>query len=583
MSIHAATMTLPRPVWSLKQQVSTQDEVKVNGRKLTTLVQLLLAQRGMTSQEDIQSFLQPKLANLSDPFLLPNMQAAVDRILRAVDDQERVVLYGDYDVDGVTSLAVLHLTLRQYGLNTNMFLPHRMEEGYGVSRDGITRVFEDFGKPDLFLALDCGTTSLTEMRALKEVGVDVVIVDHHELSPDGPPLCEALVNPKLGYHSHHFCTVGLVFKLAHALMKVRKLDGFELKEMLDLVTLGTVADLVPLVQENRILVKRGLELIGQTKRPGLKALKTVAGIDGLVQTHHLGFRIGPRLNAAGRLDTASTSLSVLLAEDDAEALAGAELLDQHNRDRQGVENACFLEAEAQLLALGDVSQLGGIVLASRNWHPGVVGIVASRISRLCHRPTILIAIAEDGLGKGSGRSIPGISLVEIIEECRLLLQKGGGHAMAIGLSVEEAKIPEFRSAFSEAVRVRLNSEDLRPLLEMDAELKLQDLTSDFLEQYKMMEPFGMANPEPVFLCRGVMPRLPGRVLKEKHLRVMLQQGAAQQDAIFFNAPLKEMPPPPWDVALRLQRNFFRGQENWQFTIESIRAAECVAGVLPSPT
>jgi single-stranded-DNA-specific exonuclease len=446
MSTDLAPISLPRPLWRLKPQAEAEGSVLINGQRLAPLIRTLLAQRGLTQQEEVQGFLQPKLANLSDPFLLPQMQAAVDRILRAVDDQERVVLYGDYDVDGVTSMAVLHLALRRYGITTHMFLPHRMEEGYGVSRDGVTRVFEDFGRPDLFIALDCGTTSLTEMKALKEVGVDVVIVDHHELSPDGPPICEALVNPKLSDHSHHFCTVGLVFKLVHALMKARRIEGFDLKEMLDLVTLGTVADLVPLIEENRILVRRGLELITHTKRPGLKALKTVAGVDGLVQTHHLGFRIGPRLNAAGRLDTAATSLDVLLAEDDNEAMAGAELLDTHNKERQGVENQCYVEAEAQLLAMGDISQLSGIVLASRGWHPGVVGIVASRISRLCHRPAILIAIAEDGMGKGSGRSIPGISLVEIIDECRHLLHKGGGHAMAIGLSLPEEKIPDFRTA-----------------------------------------------------------------------------------------------------------------------------------------
>jgi single-stranded-DNA-specific exonuclease len=226
--------------------------------------------------------------------------------------------------------------------------------------------------------------------------------------------------------------------------------------------------------------------------------------------------------------------------------------------------------------MGDVSQATGIVLASRNWHPGVVGIVASRISRLTHRPAILIAIAEDGMGKGSGRSIPGISLVEIIDECRPLLQKGGGHAMAIGLSVTEANIPAFRAAFAESVRQRLTSGDLKPQLEIDAELDLNAMGSVFLEQYRLMEPFGMANPEPVFLCRSVMPRLPGRVLKEKHLRVTLQHGAALQDSIYFNAPLNELPPPPWDVALRLQRNYFRGTESWQCTIEGIRAAEPLA-------
>ncbi len=573
MSNPATTFSLPRAAWVLKPKLEAVLAGGVAGRPLTPLIRQLLGQRGYSTDAQVQDFLNPKLAALADPFDLPEMQAAVQRIFEAVDQRQNVVLYGDYDVDGVTSMSIMHLTLKAYGLHTKLFLPHRMEEGYGVSRDGITRVFEEFGKPDLIIALDCGTTSLTEMEALKQLGVDVVIVDHHELSPDGRPHCVALVNPKLSDRNHHFCTAGLAFKVAHALLKTRKLDDFDLKEMLDLVALGTVADLVPLIAENRILVRRGLELIANTERPGLRALKEVAGLDGFVQTHHLGFRIGPRLNAAGRLDTALTSLHVLLEEDHSEAMSGAQLLDQHNRERQAVENQVFKEAEAMLQTLGSLDDLPSIVLGSRDWHPGVVGIVASRISRMCHRPAILIAIDDEGMGKGSGRSIPGVSLVEAIESCRHLLPKGGGHAMAIGLSVHESNIDAFREAFAAVVREKLANECPTPTLELDAELRLRDMTSDFLEQFKLLEPFGQANPEPVFLCRSVSPRLPGRVMKEKHLRVTLMQDGAQQDAIYFNAPLNELPPPPWDVALRLQRNWFRGNESWQFTIEGIRAAE----------
>ncbi len=545
----------------------------MNGRPAAPLIRLLLAQRGITTEQGVVDFLYPRLAKLGDPFQLPEMEAAVERILAAVDGKQRVVLYGDYDVDGVTSMAVLHLTLKAYGLDTHLFLPHRLEEGYGVSFDGIARVLEEFGKPDLFVALDCGTTSLKEMAFLADQGVDVVIIDHHELSQLGRPVCRALVNPKLGTHHHYFCTVGLVFKVAHALLKRRKLPDFDLREMLDLVALGTVADLVPLIDENRVLVRRGLELIAATTRPGLRALKAVSGVDGIVQTQHLSFRLGPRLNAAGRLDTASTSLQVLLAKDDETACEGADLLDLHNRERQGVETQVFREAEAQLQALGDVSALSAIVLGSRDWHPGVVGIVASRLSRMCHRPTILIAIDADGVGKGSGRSIPGVSLVEAIEPCRDLLRAGGGHAMAIGLSIHEEHIESFRARFGEVVSRCLADPSLGPTLEIDAELKLRDMTSDFLEQFKLLEPFGMANPEPVFLCREVHPRLPGRVMKEKHLRVSLVQDGIQQDSIYFNAPLNDLPPPPWNVAVRLQRNFHRGNESWQFTIEGIRGAD----------
>jgi single-stranded-DNA-specific exonuclease len=339
------------------------------------------------------------------------------------------------------------------------------------------------------------------------------------------------------------------------------------------VALGTVADLVPLVSENRLLVRRGLEALAQTQRLGLRALKQLAGVDGLVQTHHVSFRLGPRLNAAGRLDTALKSLELLLAAEMETAAELANLLEAQNKDRQNVEQAVHAEAEAMLGTLGDLNELSAIVLGSRNWHPGVIGIVASRISRLCHRPTILVSFDENGVGKGSGRSIPGFSLVEAIDICRDHLLGGGGHAMAAGISVEEAKIDSFREAFSIAARKALSDEAMTPVLELDAEVRLKDLTLSFLENYKLMEPFGQKNTEPLFLCRRVNPKLPGRSIKGKHLRLMLTQDGAGMDSVWFNAPIGKLPPPPWDVAMRLQRSFFRGQEQWQITLEGVRTSE----------
>jgi single-stranded-DNA-specific exonuclease len=558
--------------WLLKSVPEGSRDV---GKKLGLhpLVADLVAQRGMLDESTARAFLQPRLSDLGDPFEGPEMEAAVERLLAAVDGKERVILFGDYDVDGVTSMAVLHLTLRAYGLDTFLFLPHRMDEGYGMSRDGLARCIEEHGEPALLVALDCGTTSLAEAAWLKEQGIDCLIVDHHELAQSGRPECIALVNPQLGETFHHLCTVGLVFKVVHAMQKTRRLASFDLKDYLDLVALGTVADLVPLIGENRSIVRRGLESIANTKRPGMRALKEVAGVDGLVQTHHLGYRLGPRLNAAGRLDTALTSLQLLLTDDPREAREYAELLDQHNRERQGVELKVMNEALAMVAQMGSLDEVHGIVLGSRAWHPGVIGIVASRISRQCHRPTILIAIDEGGIGKGSGRSIRGLSLVDAMNECRGLLLKGGGHAMAAGLSIEEGKIDAFRLAFGEVVQKALEGEARFPVLELDAEFSLRDMKSSFLDQYRQMEPFGMKNPEPLFLCKNVSPRLPGRVLKEKHLRVSLFQDGISMEAMYFNAPFDRLPPPPWDVALRIQRNHYRGNESWQILIEDVRAAQ----------
>ena len=565
-------MFIRPPRWLVKPDAEGAAELAAE-TGLPSLLTHLLAQRGITTAEKARDFLVPKLATLGDPRLLPEMPAAVERMLKAVDEKQKVVLYGDYDVDGVTSMALLHLVLKAYGLETRLFLPSRMEEGYGLSMDGLAKCFELFGKPDLLIALDCGTTSLNETAWLAEQGVDCVIVDHHELSPLGKPKCLAMVNPKLGEEWHYFCTAGLVFKVAHALLKTRPAPNFDLKETLDLVALGTVADLVPLVSENRLLVRRGLEALGQTQRHGLRALKLLAGVDGLVQTHHVSFRLGPRLNAAGRLDTAAKALELLLAPEMETAAELANLLEAQNKDRQNVEQAVHAEAEAMLGTLGDLDDLSAIVLGSRNWHPGVIGIVASRISRLCHRPTILVSFGEDGVGKGSGRSIPGFSLVEAIEVCNEHLLGGGGHAMAAGISVEESKFDNFRVAFSAAARKALSDEAMTPLLELDAEVKLKDLTLSFLENYKLMEPFGQKNPEPLFFCRRVMPKLPGRSIKGKHLRLMLTQDGAGMDSVWFNAPIGNLPPAPWDVAMRLQRSFFRGQEQWQVTLDSVRSAE----------
>jgi single-stranded-DNA-specific exonuclease len=561
----------PPPRWQLKPVPADAADLATD-MGVPPLLATLLLQRGISGTEAAREFLVPRLAHLGDPGRLPEMQAAVARILRAVDEGQKVALYGDYDVDGVTSMALMFLALKAYGIAPHLFLPSRMEEGYGLSLDGFARLFEEFGKPDLLIALDCGTTSVRELTWLQEQGVDCVIIDHHELAPTGRPPCAALVNPKLGEDFHYFCTAGLVFKVAHALLKTRFVAGFDLKETLDLVALGTVADLVPLIDENRLLVRRGLEALAETPRIGLRALKESAGVDGFIQTHHVGFRLGPRLNAAGRLDTAATALQLLLAEDPVEAAEYAALLESHNRDRQAVELEVYNEAERMLQELGDLEQVPAIVLGSRNWHPGVVGIVASRISRLTHRPAILFSFDENGMGKGSGRSIPGFSLVEAIDYCREHIVRGGGHAMAAGVSVTEAKLDVFRERFCEAARLALGPQAPVPVLELDLEVRLRDLSLDFLQGYRLMEPFGQRNPEPVFLCRRVQPRLPGRWMKEKHLRVLLTQEGASMEARWFNAPAGNLPPPPWDVAMRLQRNFWRGEEQWQLTLDAVRTS-----------
>ncbi len=537
----------------------------------------LLARRGFRTPAEAYDFLHPKLNLLSDPFALPNMSVAIDRILRAMTAGERVVLYGDYDVDGVTSLTILSGLLHAYGANVNCFLPMRMEEGYGLSADGVARCVKEFN-PQLLIAVDCGTASVQEIASLCRQDVDVIVFDHHEPQSE-LPACAALVNAKLGDTYHYLCTAGLMFKVCHALLKRRPLPGFDLKDSLDLVALGTVADLVPLVEENRILVRRGALELARTRRPGLRALMEVSAVKSSpVRPVDIGFRLGPRLNAAGRLGTALASLELLTTADEVRALELASLLDHQNRERQTVEQQTLVDAQKQLSELCDGGPLGhaAIVVGARGWHPGVLGIVASRLMRSYHRPTLVIGFDEKGIGKGSGRSIDGLSLVGALGACSGLLDKFGGHEMAAGLTVRETFFAEFQRDFCRVARSLLSDEQLQPYLRLDAEISLRDLDADFLGCHETLQPFGMGNPQPMFVTRGVAPVAEPRVLKEKHLSFMLRQAGAgygpATPAIFFGGAQPPLPPPPWDVAFKVEANEYRGETKLQVQVESIRAA-----------
>ena len=541
----------------------------------------LLARRGLRTADAVRGFLQPKLNLLSDPFDLPNMGVAVERILRAITKNERIVLYGDYDVDGVTSLAIFSSLLQAYGADVHCFLPRRIEEGYGLSAEGVARCLETL-QPDLLIAVDCGTASVGEIESLQTQGIDVLVFDHHE-PQTVLPICVALVNPKLGDTFHYFCSAGLVFKACHALLKRRSLPEFDLKSVLDLVALGTVADLVPLMEENRILVRRGSIEMARTQRVGLRALMDISGVKEPVRPVDIGYRLGPRLNAAGRLGTARAALELLTTDDPARAQALAVGLDERNRERQAVEQSTLLEAQRQFKShCTDDGQPrhAAIVVGARGWHPGVLGIVASRLMRTHHRPTLVIGFDEQGVGKGSGRSIEGLSLVSTLTECARLLDKFGGHAMAAGLTLQESVFEEFQQAFCLAARAVLSDEQLEPFLRLDAEVSLAELDADFLSSHEALQPFGMGNPQPTFLVRGVAPVDEPRILKEKHRKFLLRPAGGRVaggyslavPAIWFNSAHFPLPPAPWDVAFEVEANEFRGNVSLQMQVKAIRAA-----------
>jgi single-stranded-DNA-specific exonuclease len=451
-----------------------------------------------------------------------------------------------------------------------------MEEGYGLSRESIERCLEQ-NKPRLLIAVDCGTSSVGEIVDLTQRGVDVIVVDHHE-PKSALPDCIAIVNPKIDPSSpfHYLCSVGIVFKLCHALLKTRPLDEFDLKARLDLVALGTVADIVPLRGENRLFVQRGAIEIARSTRPGLKKLIEVSGVRPPILTEDIGFRLGPRLNAAGRLSTAEKSLQLLLTKDEGEAAALADFLDKQNRERQSVEKEVFLAAEEQIARDYNPMRDAAIVVGARGWHPGVLGIVASRISRKYHRPSIVIGVEANAIGKGSGRSIEGFNLVEALNHCPELLEKFGGHEMAAGLTIREEKIDEFAMKFRRVARELLSDECLQPCLRLDHELAFSDLSFDFLHWHEMLQPFGNGNPHPLFLAREVESVATPRVVNDKHLILRLRQRNYHQRAVYFDAANGPLPPPPWDIAFRIRANEYEGETRLDIQIQALRKTEPIA-------
>lgn len=542
-------------------------------RDLPVILRILLAQRGVIADDQLETFLRPRLGDLCDPFELPEMDIAVQRILQAIDKGERTCIFGDYDVDGITSVVILRNLLSAYGLDPQTFIPIRGREGYGLSDAAIDRCLDTGARPSLLITVDCGTASGAQIKRLTEQGIDVIVADHHEPGLVGRPPAVAVVNPKLGDDYGYLCSAGVVFKLAHALLKTRRLQEVDLKEWLDLVAVATIADIVPLVEENRLLVRHGLRRLPQTPNHGLRALMEVSGMNGHATSGDVGFRIGPRINAAGRMDAPDDALAALMTDSVKVAARLAEKLDDYNRQRQKHEQQMYEEALQQLEESFDEDKDPVIVVGSRRWHPGVVGIVASRLMRYYHRPSFVVSFDEEGMGKGSGRSIEGVSLVKAIDACRSVLEAGGGHHMAAGISLSEAKMEEFRQAFGDYVVANTTAEDRKPRIHIDAEVPFEDLSLDFLQSYELLQPFGPGNPQPVFMSRGVWLTESPRRLKNRHLRLSLRQGIQERDAMYFGAADRELPDPPWDVAFTIDRNLFRGRISLQISVREIRAAE----------
>lgn len=569
-------------LWTTLDTDEALAEELAQALKLSRTCGRLLMQLGFFSKESAEDFLRPRLAHLDDPFALTNLESAVERIVLAVDRGEDVVVFGDYDVDGITSTVQLVGMLRYLGLKPRFCVPRRLEEGYGLSREAMDRVF-DGRLPQLFIALDCGTNAHEPIAYLVEQGIDVIVVDHHQAKEEPASAC-IMVNP----HVHdtedapwrHLCTAGLVFKLLHGLLrKLReandpRVEAIQLKDTLDLVALGTIADLVPLHRENRILAWYGLHHLRANGRVGIRALAEVSGIDSAqeMSSGDISFKLGPRINACGRLADASRPIELLLGKNAAACREVAKELDALNKERQSIERGITKTAEAR--ADEEFSQLPGVILYDEDWHPGVVGIVASRVSRHLHKPCVVLG-AEGEMAKGSGRSVATVNLVEVFQRCSHLLDHWGGHPMAAGVALKAENVEAFTSCFNESL-LELYPDGLpEASLSVSAWLEPAELNLALLEELARLHPFGQGNPEPVFGIRGVRLEEAPISFGQNNFRFRFPVDSGRGIAgIAWGLGQPPEVKQPIDLALRFAWNHFRGKRYPQVTLIDWKPAEC---------
>ena len=555
-------------VWRIRAPSETEEASDDLARSCgvpVSLARILLA-RGVRSAGEADRFLKPRLSDLTDPFALPGMPAAVDRIWEAITRHEPVVVYGDYDVDGVTATALMTRVLTRLGAQVATYLPSRMEEGYGLSRDALDRCIGQ-SHPRLIVTTDCGSSSREVVRAAHAAGIDVVITDHHEVVGE-PAEAVALVNPKLGDTgpARTLAGVGVAFKVCHAVLKhgrIRKrpaAEAIDLRDYLDLVALGTIADVVPMRDENRILAHHGLRYLNGTHHVGLRALAEVAGVTGEMGAYHVGFVLGPRMNAAGRMGKADTALDLLLTERREHAFTLAAELEASNRDRRRIEADIMDAAIRQMEAYFDPASHFGIVVGETGWHVGVVGIVASRLSARYGRPAVVVGFDEDGVGRGSCRSVAGFDLMAGLRPCGVHLTRYGGHEKAAGLEVHRAQFEDFRRVFLQACQDALAGRDTDRTLDLDGWVTLEDVTDKrFTSVLSAMAPFGEGHPEPAWGVRRVRATGVTRVGGGKHLKFLAGMGASQCEAIGFGMGERQVPDGDLDLAFTVRQNTFLGR------------------------
>ncbi|MCF8111673.1 MAG: single-stranded-DNA-specific exonuclease RecJ [Desulfobacteraceae bacterium] len=541
----------------------------------------VLVNRGIDSERAAEVFFRPSLRDIETLFCLKDLEKASLRIARAVENHEKILIFGDYDVDGITATAVLYQFLKHTGANVSFYIPHRIDEGYGLRPEHI-RELADEENPGVIVTVDCGSTGHDAVSQASEAGIDVVITDHHDIE-DLPPAL-AIVNPKRKDCSsglEHLAGVGVAFSLLMHLRKDLREKGFfvnapepNLKESCDLVALGTVADVVPLIAENRVITRTGLEIMNASPRPGIRALVEVCGIrKPALNAEDIAFRLGPRLNAAGRMEHAELGVRLLTTSDDQEARSLAEHVNSLNSRRQSTEAGILRRIEKYLEEWPGILEKRALVLADEQWHQGVLGIVASRLAEKYRRPVVLFC-ANNGAWAGSARSLPGIDLYHCISACSGHLETFGGHSMAAGLRADRSQLDSFRNAFETIIRNNCPDSVFVSGVEIDCTVSFDMISENLADEIARLEPFGEKNPEPLFAAHDIEVVF-SKLIGERHLRLMLRQPVSGKKqtfpAVWFNVdPEKPVPQRFEQMAFRLRWNYYNGRKDIQLIVEETR-------------
>lgn len=562
--------------WIVEENVD-KEEINRLAAELNVphIIAQILLRRGVGDLKSARKFFHPTVDQFYDPFLMKDMEKGVDRLRRAILSDEKILIYGDYDVDGITAVSFLYLTLKELGAHVSYYIPDRQEEGYGLSAQGIEEAQKR--QVDLIVTVDCGITGHAEIDMANSAGIDVVVTDHHEPGPTFPKAI-AVVDPKRSdcdYPFNQLAGVGVAFKLAHGLLQRMDIDASILENYIELVAIGTSADIVPLVDENRIFVKAGLTALNNSENTGIKALIKAAGLYGReIGTGQIVFIIAPRINAVGRMGNAERAVQLLTTDDQLEAERIAAILERENQHRKNVDEEAFNEAIRQTEDhFGACNRASSIVLHKKGWHTGVIGIVASRVVERYYRPTILISV-DSGVGKGSARSVPGFDLYEALKQCEDLFIGFGGHKYAAGLTIAEENIETFKTRFETIAKQYLSAEHLVPKLHIEAEIKLGNIDEKFVKLIKMLAPFGPQNMRPVFVSRRLQIVGSPSVVGKNHLKFKVRQDDKIFDVIAFNMGelLYRLPPGEAniDMAYVIEENVFMGRRSIQLRAKDIR-------------